>query len=358
MVRPVLAFSLIFFLITALARDPEPPPEVSLSVYPEDGDCIPGRSTLPLTLSIVLLNVVTEVWIEAHSTAEVCIERRDSPVDSNGEASLVYSNCFPDIFTSLPHPILLPPSKNGAKTTTVNASLIHSGLTLATVTNTYHLTNTFSHCETSPPTIPSPSTFPPNHESLPSLSIRSPRNGDIVNDNDTAIISLSYTELDSSSTSLDGRVICVGYTASAAPPNPPDLVSTVHGCLESTGPFTELKILESSSRRLLVTLEVELKPVDGGEGGGFAVAQFGMGPSEECDSPPPVNSKSILSASDISSSPSAFSSIPLLLVMAHWKEDLSWFASSKYPAVIYHKHPDDSGEAPHFVPHNVAGEAR
>ena len=88
------------------------------------------------------------------------------------------------------------------------------------------------------------------------------------------------------------------------------------------------------------------------------MTQFSMGPREECDHPSPFKTKSILSASDISSSPEAFSKIPLLLVMAHWKEDLSWVSSAPYPAVVYHKHPSDAGSAPHFVPHNVAGEAR
>ena len=82
-----------------------------------------------------------------------------------------------------------------------------------------------------------------------------------------------------------------------------------------------------------------------------------MGPREECDQPSPFDPGIIIPDSEIALNTQAFTEIPILLVMAHWKEDLSWIASNPFPAVVYHKHPDDSNDAPHFVPHNVAGEA-
>ena len=67
----------------------------------------------------------------------------------------------------------------------------------------------------------------------------------------------------------------------------------------------------------------------------------------------------VLTAAALAARPGLLPSLPLVLVLAHWDEDVSWLARQPYPVLLYEKRPgrarDEAGA--HGVAHNVGGES-
>ena len=67
----------------------------------------------------------------------------------------------------------------------------------------------------------------------------------------------------------------------------------------------------------------------------------------------------VLTAAALAARPGLLPSLPFVLVLAHWDEDVSWLARQPYPVLLYEKRPgrarDEAGA--HGVAHNVGGES-
>ena len=176
-------------------------------------------------------------------------------------------------------------------------------------------------------------------DAVPSITITSPRNNDFVHSN-TVVISSHILHVNGTHESLNGVEVCISYALGNT-----DLenILTSQGCLMASGPHIEITI-PTESPTTQVSLVASAKSTSSRVH--FQIKK-------------PSKTPRFLTSTELRTQPERLIQEQLVLVMAHWNEDISWINSQPFPTIIYEKNAKnyDPVSPLHFVPRNVANEA-
>ncbi|GMH91581.1 hypothetical protein TrVE_jg5536 [Triparma verrucosa] len=324
----------------------------TLEVFPASSSCVPNHENNEIRINIAVeVSGDTDEWAREHEDDFICVESwQEEKRLSSVCGSLLGSN------------LVIPPSRTKVEGAFEIRATVTSkeGGVVASITNVVDATSPFGHCAAGA-VVKIPKADALNLGGVSGLRVLSPRVGDVVH-GDSAVLSASYTQEDSSIWPIEGTEICIGYTISDV--SLANSLGTFFGCLKATGQFTELSIPLARESDIIVTAEVTI--AEGIYAGAAGWTQFSMrggdGRKEECGddemegkgfAPGTVVDEHVIDANL-----GGFQEIDVLAVMAHWQEDLSWLEFSPFPTVIYEKHPSkEEASGRHYVPKNVAGEA-
>jgi hypothetical protein len=286
----------------------------------------------------------------------VCFERRDVNVGSSllvkAFDKMCTSSAVNTATAALTATTVYDPAYDGSRTgvsTTVSATAQFGEVLLFTVASLDVITaGSDNICQGTVPAIPATSIAPTSARS--GLRIPWPRLGDVVYGN-TVVLNVVHTEgtsvSDGSSTHYTtGDTVCLTYSyindAGSAG------VSQT-GCVVSTGEFVEFGIPDINvAKNVSIVVKVETGPY----AGSTAATWITLQPARDDDDDDACHQGTIPPTSPQTS----LVEIPVLLVLSHYNEDVTWLQSSPFPSIIFSKastHPT----AHHAVPKNVASEA-
>ena len=222
-------------------------------------------------------------------------------------------------------PLIIPPLNSPKDIVSTLLVTVYNStgvlITTLTSTNIRHTSElTCSHSQITPDSIP-PTPFV-------GLCIDMPRRGDVVYGGDV-VVGLHYKEVDGGTEDFKGEEVCLTVIAvedttkdgatqdDSTKDDTTELSSPETVCVIATGSFLEF------TPRATGVLMIAVQIITGQHTGSTAYATFTVTP------PPPTCSPNLITTQ------TDLSHLPLLLVLSHYDEDLTWLDTLSTPAIVY-----------------------